>query len=394
MGVFNLFDDQQQTISTFTDYVPPDPPSLEGISTLTLDLETNGLHWWRGHRPIGIGLCLPDGSTCYLPFGHKQGRNLGEDAVKRWAQQELRHKVITNISTKFDIHHLREWGVDLEAQGCLVADVAFDAALLDDHREKFSLELLCNDFLPEHERKVHQVEGMQLDPARMAEYASGAVAVRCEADVRQVHLLQQYFAPKIAEEGLSRVQAVENQCIYPVCEMERNRMHLDVETLHAWNKEVERKTQKMLLDVSREVGFAMNPDTTKDWIRLFEKLSIPLVRSKGGEGDPSFTDEILSRIDHPTVQTLRQAGKLMSLRSKYLQSYTKLVEPDGRLHYHLHQLRNDDVGTITGRFSSSEVNIQQVPKTKKADGYEGLSNSTTVRAAAGSSLLLGGCQTD
>jgi DNA polymerase-1 len=115
----------------------------------------------------------------------------------------------------------------------------------------------------------------------------------------------------------------------------------------------------LLWNVAREAGFEMNPDKSQDWERLFGKLNIPITTFTE-TGAPSFTDAILKTVEHPTVQAARRAGKLASIRSKYLLPYSEAVGSDGILRYSLHQLRADDYGTVSGRFSSSKVNIQQV----------------------------------
>lgn len=354
--------------SARSDWRPEPPPCLDGIDDIYLDLETDGL----AATPTslgGIGICLPDGRTQYLPVRHRGGNNLDEAVVKEWAKKELRGKRIKNHTMKFDNHHLYKWGVDLEEQGCSLADVAFDCALLDDHRPAHTMSqaAMCVDFLPETERKVTIVNGINLDPARMMEYPADVVAVRCEGDVRQVRLLDAVFKPQIIAQGLSKVQHVENDCIYAVCEMERNGIPMDVPLLHQWHREVETKANALLFDIAAEVGFVCSPDSNKDLIRVFEKFGLPLVLSKskdGKTGAPTFTDDVLKRYDHPSVKKIQAARKFLSLKSK-LQEYRNAVSADGMLYYHLHQLISEDGGTITGRFSASDINIQQVMKTKK-----------------------------
>ena len=108
---------------------PVSPPCLDGVNCLAFDCETDGLKWWDGDRPIGCAITLPEGhnpkgiTAIYLPWGHHGGGNLDEATVKRWAQRELRGKHLTGLNIRFDIHHFREWGVDLEAQGCTFSDV-------------------------------------------------------------------------------------------------------------------------------------------------------------------------------------------------------------------------------------------------------------------------------
>ena len=374
----NLFDLIEDTRVVSNDsWRPPTPPSLTGINEIELDLETSGLKWWENDRPIGIGLCLPDMSTFYLPWGHRGGGNLDESIVKEWCKRELRGKHITNLNTRFDIHHLREWGIDLEAQDCTVSDVGHFAALLDDHRLYSSLESLCYDFLPD-ERKVKSVSGETLDATRMSSYSAGTIAVRAEADVRQVHKLKHLLLPKLISEDLMRVKKLEDEVIYVVCEMEKNGAIIDQELLEKWIKETQVECQRCLLALAKTVGFQVNPESSKDQEKLFRYLKIPFTEFTA-TGKPSFTDTVVKQFQHPAIKLMRRAKKLFNIRSKYLLKYKNSLDSKGILRYALHQLRatrgeGDDareIGTISGRFSSTEitsgvgVNIQQVMKSEK-----------------------------
>jgi DNA polymerase I-like protein with 3'-5' exonuclease and polymerase domains len=348
--------------TTDTHWTPPTPPSLGRVATVAVDLETTGLQWWAKDRPIGIAVTSELG-TCYLPFGHRGGGNLDEAVVKRWAQTELRHKHILNLNTRFDVHFLREWGVDLEDQGCTVSDVAHSAALLDDGRKRFSLDILARDFLGQE--KV----GKDLDATRMADYHAGDVAPRAEADTRQVWELEQLFKPQLAAENLQRVKQLENQIIFVVCEMEKNGCPIDLYTLNKWLHDSGQAYLRLIWNLYRDTGLNVNPQRPTDLIKLCQHLKLPVHDTP--DGRPSFTDAVLSTYDHPIIDRVRRARKLASLRSKYLVKYKEAVDDNGLLRYALHQLRVDEGGTVSGRFSSSAlqrgvgVNIQQVPSVAK-----------------------------
>lgn len=369
-----------------------DPPRLsdlpcnaQGVQEIELDFETNGVLWHKGHRPGGCGVGLPDGSTYYLAWGHKGGgNNISEEGAKAWFRDQIAGKRITNISTGFEVHMAREWGIDLEDLGCTVSDVAHWAALIDDHRRKFSLEALCLDFLPESERKVISVNGFALNPARMMDYPASIVAVRAEADVRQVGLLKKVLWPKLDTMDLQRVRALEDEVIFAACEMEHNAAPIDVEKLELWVKQSEEALDKIRREVSRAVGRPvqeglfnggreagfLNPDSSKDMEALFQKLGLPIARTGASDrapnGRPSFTKDVLAGIDHPTIKLIVKQSRLLDLRSKYLLPYAEAVKRDnGLLRFRLHQCRGDEYGTARGRFSSSDKNIQQVMKPSK-----------------------------
>lgn len=358
---------------------PKEPPQIasRGIKRIELDTETTGLRWFDGDLPIGISICLPDGTTQYLPWGHRGG-NLDEAVVKRWAQRELRDLHITNQNVRFDIHQLYAWGVDLEAQNCTVSDTSHYAALLDDHRQAFNLDILATDFLGEGKL------GKDLDKTRMASYHAGEVDAYARKDVELVHRLRHLMEPMLEEQDLGRVVALENAVIYPVCEMERNGAPMDHELLDRWLVESKQKYEQCLTDLSKMVGFVVDPKKPQ---RLWEHLNLPVEYLESGRA--SFTDAIVkAQAHHPAIALMRYAGKLASLRSKYLVKYKNSFDKNGIVRYALHQLRaqkdpNSDykgeAGTVTGRFSSTAItddvglNIQQEMKASRqraAFGFE------------------------
>ena len=350
-SVLARFTNSPDPVSDATTWTPEAPPQLDGVTELEIDTETNGLKWYEGDRPIGISIRRPDGKTWYLPWGHAGG-NLDEAVVKRWAQRELRDKTLTGANIKFDVHMMRTWGIDLEEQNCRVSDVMHYAALLDDYRREFSLDKLASDFL--NERK----SGEDLDKTRMAEYHAGFVADYACRDVTLTGKLRALMWAELTRQDLHRVRELEENVIYPVCEMERNSAPIDRDLLKKWVTTSEHELHELLIDISINVGFQVNPDKAGDMLRVFKHFDLPITFTD--KGAPSFTDDILKHIDHPIIQKTRRAGKLASLRSKFLVSYDNVLTHESMLRFELHQLRGDKYGTNRGRFSASNKNIQQV----------------------------------
>lgn len=356
------------------------PPDVTHIRDLEIDFETAGLRWWAGEHPVGAGVALPDGSTYYLAWGHRGGgNNISEEAAKDWFRA-LRKKRITNTNVRFEVHQAREWGnIDFEAQECEVSDVSHYAALLDDRRQKFSQEVLVKDFLKdEAEEKVKVVNGIVLDGSQMAEYHASVVSVRARADVRQVQKLKKVMWPLLDAQDLQRVRALEDDVIYPVCEMERNAAVVDIPLLNQMATDAEQAYLRALWEIHRETGIAnFNPNAQSSWLAMFkhEGIDPPLAAT----GRPTFKDVYLKRIDNKNIQLGRKAGKLADLLSKYLHKMQRVISSDGKLRYALHQLRSQkdewsnsgEAGTISGRFASTEIcedegwNQQQVMKVIK-----------------------------
>jgi DNA polymerase-1 len=368
-GVGPMFDHER--LERYADWRPSEPPSLHNVENIIIDYETTGLRWWDKDVPGGVAYCLDDGTTGYLPWAHPGGQNLPRERVIQWLH-DLKNVHITNIHTKFEVHMSQAIDVNLEEQGCTVSDVAHWAALLDDHRRRFSLEELCKDYLPE-ERKVLAVDGETLDGSKMMEYPAGMVAVRAIGDVRQVHELMKVLGPQIETQDLTRVRQLEDDVIFPVCEMERNALPIDVPLLRSWFVESEQRLLRYLWQIHRETGLKFNPSSSKSWGELFKKLGIEWNETTA-TGQVDTTDVLIKRITHPIVQLARKASKLADLKADYIDKYHHTVGDDGKLRFALHQLRGDEGGTITGRFSGAAIKIgsekigcnpQQIPDANK-----------------------------
>lgn len=359
---------------------PPEFPDLSRVDEVEVNFETTGLRWWEDDHAIALVVGWGDRAdyqTAYLPWEHAGG-NLPKEQVIAFAQRELRDKHLRNSNIRFDIQMGRKDGIDFEEQNCTVHDIGHDAALLDDHRIRFGIDALADEFLG-------GALYPRVDESHMASYHAGDVARRACHNLELVRSLHYIFQPMIEEQELTRVQALEDKVIYTVCEMERNGAPIDHELLQQWIKRSKKELDTLLMEVGKEAGFQVNPGSSKDLQRVFEKLKLPIEKTIGTElhpeGQASFTDTILKRIEHPLVAKIRRAGKLTTLRSKYLLKYEKAVDSKGIYRYALHQLRavkDDDgdageVGTVTGRFSSTKIlsnpdvggNIQQERKVEK-----------------------------
>ncbi len=352
----SLFDNLEPPSSLRSHHwIPQEPPCLDNIHDIQLNFETDGLKWWAGDKPIAASLCIPDGRTWYLPWGHQGGGNLDEVVVHRWFKEQVKLKRITNTNARFDVHMGRVWDVDFEEQGCVWSDVSHYAALLDDKRVRFNLDLLIEDF-------IGPIEIPRLDESRMATYHAGEVEARSRYNVLSVKRLRDLMWPMLDEQGLQKVRLLEDSLIYVVCEMEKNGTKIDIDLLDRWLAEVDKELETLKMDIYRETGLAINPGSSDDMERLFHHLKLPVARTDLGR--PSFTTDILRPIDHPIVKKAFRWRKASTAKSKYLLPYAKTVDRStGILRYALHQLRaqkdefdeSSGAGTISGRFASTKL---------------------------------------
>jgi DNA polymerase-1 len=252
------------------------------------------------------------------------------------------------------------WGVDLEAQGCRLHDVQHAAALLDEHRRRFALNVLAEEFLGRGKFELPT-------DVKICEMSAGEVGPYAENDARLVSLLKEHLAPKVAAEDLGRVLELEDALIYATCEMERNGAPIDVAKLNLWRAKVRSEYQDAILAIYAAVKLRVNPNSGPDLARLFQELGLQYDSTLHGR--PSFTSDFLETIDHPTVQLALRARKLGDINSKYLDKYAHQLGGGSILRYKLWQLRTDQYGTITGRYASSSINIQQVFSVERNEAW-------------------------
>ena len=360
---------------------PDELPSLDGISELGFDTETNGLRWQDGDLPVGLSIAAPElgsagvGRGRYFPWGHTGGGNLPEERVREWCQRELRDKRLVGLNVRFDAHMMREWGISLLEQGCTFGDVGHYAALLDDNRRSFSLEAVAQTYL--RRGKIVGLSG-----AHMADYHAAQVTPYARLDAELIVDLLAEMRPLLDAENLIDVAALEDSVIPVVLEMERNATIIDVGKLNRWVLESEIELNKMQWQLVADAGFKCNPAKNGDMIRLFEMQHLPITHFSEKTGKPSFDASVMKEVSktNPTVDLAYRVSKLTSLRAKYLVCYSRAVNHKGQLRTSFHQLRANEGGTVSGRFSSSApiggdptsgVNIQQIFATAKQIAMNG-----------------------
>jgi DNA polymerase-1 len=340
-----------------TNWTPPESlPSLDGIQRVWVDTESDGLDP-RKSKVIGDSFVLPNGKRYYLPFRHGGGGNLDEGLWRRWHERELRGKDLVFLNAKHDWHMYRNTGIDLEKQGCRLHDVSFKAALLDDNRRSgLDLDSLHKEYC---KGKGKTKLDRTIDKAKMIETHSSEVGEYAEDDAQLVKEIDQATDPLIAKEDLGRVLKLEDDLIYCTASMEHAGIPLNMDKLARWDKELQEEYGKEILEIWRQVKFRVNPDSPTDMAQLFRSLGLESPDKTGG-GDESFTAYAITKLNHPVLNRALRARRLASLRSKYVHKFLRVAR-NGHFYFSLHQLKGDDYGTISGRYSGTD-GCQQIMK--------------------------------
>jgi DNA polymerase-1 len=351
---FNLF----TSISSATnqDAAKWELPNLLSAKRLSFDTETDGVDVWSGSRPVGMSVATEDGYSWYIPWGHDSGFNFDLDIARRWAIDNLSGKDLDAEYTKFDAHMLHAVGIDLEAMGCRLHDVRQHAALIDEQMRDYDLNSLAQKFLGKQKVELaHKDQIKQMSSESVRWYA--------RYDAQLVTELRIAFAPMIERDEITAVAKLEDDLIFSTVAMERNGAPINVEKLTAWEAQARARYQQLVLKIFGIVGFKVIPSKPTDLARLYRHLHLDFVETETGL--PSFTNKSLKEAEH--LEPVRLAGEARRVKSVAgkLTKMLKALKPDGKLRYNINQLRSSYeqggvFGTVTGRYSMSDENLEQV----------------------------------
>ena len=353
-----------------TEWVPVDdlPVTPRDIKEIAIDLETkdprlksHGPGWATGHGDV-VGIAVSyDGFTAYLPFGHEGGGNLDRGIVLKWFEKEIaKHpsdKIFYNAA--YDVGWLGRLGVKLEGR---ILDAMLAAPLLKENRFSYSLNAVAYDYMGEMKSEAALREAAQefgVDPkGELYKLPATFVGEYAEADARLTLQLWQTFKSELSKEDLWQVFDLETE-VLPLCiEMTRRGVRVDLDQAERLKQDLLKEVKKILSGIKKETGISIELWAAASIAKVFDKLAIPYGRTKTGL--PSFTKNFLSQHEHPIAQQIAEAREYDKIGNTFLSSIFRYAEKD-RIHGHINQLRSEGGGTVSGRISMSNPNLQQIP---------------------------------
>lgn len=346
-------------------------PQLDNYDRVGVDTETDGTGLRA--RPVGLSWATPDGQRAYARWGHPSGNNCTLDEVKRWAKGELGQKrsgkKCVMFNAGFDLRMLHNIGVDVKMK---VEDVAFAAALVDEKEPSFSLEALSERYCPE-DKKIgaelydHLARQFGGKPTKKMQAGNickadggGIVEKYAEMDAVSTLALDDHYEPILNQDGLQEVYQLENRLIPFMLQMYLTGVRVNVEAAEGTTREMDKRYKQAFREWN-ELAPGVNYGSTKQLAPLFDEWGIPYPTTK--HGNPSITKEVLERTDHPAGKLVRLMKKLDHMRGTFIKSYIlDNVQGDNLIHPEFHQLKGEEYGTISGRFSSGgSMNAQNMP---------------------------------
>jgi DNA polymerase I-like protein with 3'-5' exonuclease and polymerase domains len=179
-----------------------------------------------------------------------------------------------------------------------------------------------------------------------------------EKDAELTFKLWQKLKKVIIEDDLQDIFNLETDLFPCLVDMRFLGVRVDVEKANQLKTALAIKEENLLQQIKIETGVDIQLMAARSIAPLFDKLN--LTYSKTPTGEPSFTKGFLNEHKNPVVNMIAEARKINKIRTTFIDSIIK-HEHKGRIHADINQIRSDDGGTVTGRFSYSNPNLQQIP---------------------------------
>ena len=351
-----------------SEWVPPqDLPDLSEASEIAIDLETcdpdlttRGPGWATGNGEV-VGFAVHTHNwTGYVPIRHLGGGNLDERIVKKWLNKVCGgpgDKIFHNA--QYDVGWLRQYGI--EGNGRII-DTLMTAALIDENRFSYSLNALCYDYLGQTKSEKTLNEAAQefgVHPkAELWKLPSQFVGPYAEADARLAYELWQHFKVILNREDLWSVWELETRLLPCLLEMTRRGIRVDVDRAEKTKQILLKKEEEALRQIKKIVGKDLEIWAAQSLADAFDKVGIKYPKTE--KGSPSFKKNFLTEHPHELPKLIVRARTLNKTHSTFITNVMKFMHK-GRIHSHINQIRSDNGGTVSGRISMQNPNLQQIP---------------------------------
>lgn len=342
------------------------------------DMATCGPGWARGRGHIvGVSVCTNQGAW-YFPIRHtvQSELNLDPDLVLRWLKYSLsgrQPKIGANLI--YDVGWLRQEGITVNGP---LYDVQYAEALLDE-TQRLSLELLgwkylkrgkTTDLLKEWIQSYYgtgekrwRKDIFRSPPSLVGHYA--------EDDARMPYqiLMQQW--PLLQSRGLLQLFEMECRLMRLLLDMRFAGQTVDIPYAERLREDLITRGGETLKQLEYVAGMQVNVNSSDQLARVFDKLGLYYPRTapsaRAPEGNPSFTADFLKAMHHPVAALIRQVRELEKLRSTFVEGYILESHINSKIFCSFHPLMGEEGGAKTGRFSSSDPNLQNIP-TRSEEG--------------------------
>ena len=359
-----------------SEWTPPERlPDLSDAKEIAIDLETHdpniketGPGWAVGNGYIaGIAIAV-EGWKGYFPIRHEGGGNFDERILKKQVQRIMDlpcDKIFHNAA--YDVGWLRWWGVEVKGK---IIDTLIAAPLIDENRFRYSLNELGKDYLKETKSEALLYEAAKEwgvnAKAEMWKLPAMYVGPYAEQDADLTLRLWNYFKVELIRQELSSIFDLETRLFPCLLDMKTKGVRVDLARAEKIKKDLQKKEDFLLFQIKKDTGVDVDIWAAVSVAKAFDKLDIRYERTAKSD-QPKFDKNFLSTHKHPLAKMVVQAREFNKARTTFIDTILT-HQHHGRIHADINQMRSDAGGTVTGRFSYSNPNLQQIPARNKDIG--------------------------
>lgn len=344
-----------------------DFPNIEGIP-VALDTETTGLKFWSD-RIFSFSLSVV-GADYYWDIREEPG-------ALEWLRDNInKASVIYMYNAKFDIHMLREAGVDIDLSKCVCAMIR--AALIDEHLMSYSLDYVgkeCvqvgkdSDLMDELKRIYGSNHSKDFLMKKLSSAPRAIVEKYAKQDTNTTLKLALWQEDEIIKQDLQQVDRLERDLFPAVIDMELQGVRVDIEKAEEAVRSISVICDEGQARLNLEAGFEVNPNPSNSIKKLFDPkwdgdkwvLNDGTIAESTDAGNPSIDASCLRRMRHPLAAEILKIRKLLKARDTFLNGHILGYHDHGVIHCNINQTKGDnDAGTGTGRLSINSPALQQI----------------------------------
>ena len=354
---------------------PNEFPDLSEETEIAIDLETRdenmktlGTGWARKDGEI-VGIAVAAGSfKGYYPVNHQAGGNLPRTKVFAWIQEVLKTKADKIMhNAQYDLGWIRSMGWQVNGR---IIDTMIAAALVDENRRQYSLNALSIDYLGEMKSEAELKEAAEqrgLDAkAELWKMPAMAVGFYAEQDAALTLKLWNYFKPTLIKENLLNVWQLEMELLPVLIRMREEGIRVDLDKAEILKKQFKTLENNLLKKIKDLANTEVDIWAARSVAKAFDNVGVKYDLTEKSKS-PSFTTNWLTNNEHPLAKLIKEAREINKLHSTFIDSILRYTHK-GRIHAEINQLRSDNGGTVSGRLSYSNPNLQQVPAKNKEYG--------------------------
>jgi DNA polymerase I len=328
--------------------------ALEHEPIIAVDTETTGVDVYED-KIVGVSLTLPRADLhVYIPVLHDKGEQLASEYVLSGLKPVLENESIGKVlhNAKFDIHIFMSHGVNLRG---LKWDTMVAMHLLNENEESFALKNLATKYLNEPSDTYEQLFGKEPFNEIPLDVALVYAAKDTQLTWRLYEFQRKHFArlPKL----LKIYEEIENPIIDVSIEMERAGFVLDVDYAKKLSKQLNEELEEIEQKLREHFGDINFNSPAQLSQKFFDELKLDRKLPPNWKKSTDVkTLKILAK-HHPGIELMLQYREKTKLLGTYIDALPEQVKADGRVHGNFNQ-----AGTVTGRFSSNNPNLQNQPK--------------------------------